>query len=127
MNNNNNSETNCIFCKIISKEIPAKIIYQSALVISFMDINPVTDGHVLVVPKEHVLWVWDTDKYDEYMFATREVALMLRKAFNTDMIFSKIYGLDVPHAHISLFPAHPSGSSVNSFTIEENFNKIINS
>ena len=44
----------CIFCKIISKEIPAEIIYEDKNVLAFLDINPVTPGHTLVLPKEHV-------------------------------------------------------------------------
>ena len=44
---------NCIFCKIINNEIPSKRIYEDDKVIVMMDINPVVDGHVLVIPKEH--------------------------------------------------------------------------
>lgn len=44
---------NCIFCKIIKGEIPCKKIYEDKFVIAFLDINPVTLGHTLVVPKEH--------------------------------------------------------------------------
>ena len=43
----------CIFCKIIKKEIPATIVYEDDLVLAFMDIAPITYGHVLVIPKEH--------------------------------------------------------------------------
>ena len=43
----------CLFCKIIKKEIPSKIIYEDDLVLVFLDINPTTNGDTLVVPKEH--------------------------------------------------------------------------
>lgn len=117
----------CVFCKIIAKELPAYTIYKNEFVVSFMDINPITDGHVLVVPKEHTLWVWDVKEYQRYMSSVRSVAMILRSAFGTEMVFSKIYGLDVSHAHVNLFPAHPNGANTNSFSIEHNFNKIVNS
>ena len=44
---------NCIFCKIIKKEIPATIIYEDELVVAFMDAMPINPGHALVIPKEH--------------------------------------------------------------------------
>ena len=44
----------CIFCKIIKKEIPANIVYEDEKVIAFHDINPITPVHILVVPKEHI-------------------------------------------------------------------------
>lgn len=43
----------CLFCKIVSGEIPAQIVYEDAYTIAFLDINPINRGHVLVVPKEH--------------------------------------------------------------------------
>ena len=45
---------NCIFCKIINKEIPANIVYEDAQAIAFKDVNPVTPVHVLIIPKKHV-------------------------------------------------------------------------
>lgn len=122
-----NQDNSCVFCKIIAGELPASVIYEDDFIVSFMDINPVTDGHVLVIPKEHTLWVWDIEKYTEYMDGVRKMAMILRKSFDTDMIFSKIYGLDIPHAHTSIFPAHPSGRAMNSSLIEENYNRILKS
>ena len=49
----------CIFCKIIKKEIESKIVYEDEIVIAFMDINPVCDGHILVIPKKHYETVFD--------------------------------------------------------------------
>ena len=44
----------CLFCKIINKEIPSKVIYEDDNYLSFLDINPNTKGHILVIPKKHV-------------------------------------------------------------------------
>lgn len=46
---------NCVFCKILKGEIPSKKIYEDDKVIVIMDVNPVVDGHLLVIPKEHVI------------------------------------------------------------------------
>ena len=46
--------TDCIFCKIISKEIPSDMVFEDDFAVAFMDIRPVSHGHLLVVPKEHV-------------------------------------------------------------------------
>ena len=51
---------NCIFCKIINKEIPAPIIYEDDKLFGFLDINPVTKGHSLLIPKEHHVWIHET-------------------------------------------------------------------
>lgn len=46
---------NCIFCKIINKEIPAKVVYEDDMCLAILDINPATTGHILLMPKEHYM------------------------------------------------------------------------
>ncbi len=62
----------CVFCKIVSKEVPAKIVYEDENVVAFDDINPQGPVHVLVVPKKHVENVMMIDDYKilEYIFDT---------------------------------------------------------
>ncbi len=50
----------CIFCKILNNEIPCFKVFEDDLVIAFLDVNPVSNGHVLVVPKEHFVDIFDT-------------------------------------------------------------------
>ena len=52
---------NCIFCKIIKGEIPSKKVYDDDKIIVFMSIDPATDGHLLVVPKKHIVTIMDMD------------------------------------------------------------------
>ena len=94
----------CIFCKIVSREVPAYIIYQNEKYLAFLDINPQAPGHVQVIPKEHHQWVWDVPNVGEYFEVVRKIALAQRKAFNTSWIMSKIVGDEVQHAHIWVFP-----------------------
>lgn len=46
---------NCVFCKIIKKEIPSKIVFEDEICIAFLDINPATQGHLILIPKEHYM------------------------------------------------------------------------
>ncbi len=95
---------NCVFCKIIKKEIPAQIVYEDDDFLAFLDINPQSPGHTQVIPKKHIRWVWDVTNVGEYFEVARKIALALRKAFETDFVLSKIVGDEVPHAHIWVFP-----------------------
>lgn len=94
----------CIFCKIVSKEIPAYIVYEDSEFIAFLDINPQSPGHTQVIPKRHCRWVWDVPNVGKYFEVTKKIALAQRKAFDTDFILSRIVGDEVPHAHIWVFP-----------------------
>jgi histidine triad (HIT) family protein len=94
---------NCIFCKIANKEVPAHIVYEDDNFVAFLDINPLSPGHCMVIPKKHYRWVWDVPNVGEYFEVTRKVALAQQKAFDTDWILSKIVGEDVPHAHIWVY------------------------
>lgn len=122
----------CIFCKIVNKEIPAYIVYEDKNFLAFIDINPTSPGHVQVIPKEHYRWVWDVPNIGEYFEVVRKIAKAQQKAFDTDWILSKIVGEDVEHAHIWVFPASSAGGPNKEIKaelkdFETNKNKIIES
>ncbi|MFA6295718.1 MAG: HIT domain-containing protein [Candidatus Paceibacterota bacterium] len=114
---------NCIFCKIISKEIPAHIIYEDDNFLAFLDIHPQSPGHTQIIPKKHYRWVWNVSNVGAYFEVARKVALAQQKAFNTDWILSKIIGDEIPHAHIWVFPNSEVKGDKNDF--EGNKEKII--
>ena len=58
----------CIFCKIIAGDIPAKVVYESPNVIAFLDIHPMAEGHTLVVSKEHYATLLDFPKISSVPF-----------------------------------------------------------
>jgi len=96
----------CIFCKIISGEIPAAIVYEDKKCLAFLDINPVTFGHALLIPQRHYQTMADTpDDLVVYLF-TKAKKLMpaIKKAANADYIALSVVGVDVPHFHIHLIP-----------------------
>ncbi|MDH5380360.1 MAG: HIT family protein [Cyclobacteriaceae bacterium] len=95
-----------IFTKIINREIPGYIVAESADCLAFLDINPLVKGHVLVVPKVEVDYIFDLD--DETLaklnlFASK-VAKGIEKVVPCKRIGVAVIGLEVPHAHIHLVP-----------------------
>ena len=95
-----------IFTKIVSGEIPCHKIYEDERTFAFLDIHPVTPGHVLVIPKNQVEFVWDLDDtdYQAVMATAKKIALKLRTELNVPYVGEQVVGVDVPHAHVHLIP-----------------------
>ncbi|OGI95568.1 hypothetical protein A2917_03385 [Candidatus Nomurabacteria bacterium RIFCSPLOWO2_01_FULL_42_17] len=94
----------CIFCKIVKKEIPAEIVYEDENFLAFLDIHPKAAGHTQIIPKQHYRWVWDVPNVGEYFEVAKKIALAQKKAFNAEIVRSQIYGEEIPHAHIWVWP-----------------------
>ena len=95
-----------IFDKIISGEIPSHKIAENDDFLAFLDVFPVQRGHVLVIPKKPVDYIFDLENEDFialHLFSKR-VAVGLRKAIPCKKIGVAVIGLEVPHAHIHLVP-----------------------
>lgn len=95
-----------IFSKIISGEIPAHKVAETADYLAFLDINPLREGHVLVIPKTEVDYVFDLDDevYAGLMIFAKIVAKAIKKAIPCTKIGVTVIGLEVPHAHVHLIP-----------------------
>lgn len=94
-----------IFTKIINGEIPSHKIYEDDKTFAFLDIHPLRPGHVLVVPKEQIEYVWDLpdDLYTAVMQTCKKIAHRQREIFG-GLVHERIVGIDVPHAHVHLVP-----------------------
>ena len=94
-----------IFSKIIKGEMPSYKVYEDERNYAFLDINPETVGHVLVVPKVEVDKVYDLDDidYDALWRAVRAVARQMEEVLGVRILI-KVIGTDVPHAHVHLTP-----------------------
>ncbi|MDP3989527.1 MAG: HIT domain-containing protein [bacterium] len=99
----------CLFCKIVAGEIPAEKVYEDDLFIAFLDIHPRGPGHVQVIPKEHYRWVWDVPQIEQYFRIASTIALAQRNAFGVEMIRSQVFGDEVPHAHVWVWPNTEEG------------------
>lgn len=95
-----------IFSRIINGEIPCYKIAENEKFFSFLDINPLAKGHVLVVPKKEVDYIFDLDDKDlsEMILFAKNIARAIAKAIPCKRIGIAVIGLEVPHAHIHLVP-----------------------
>ena len=95
-----------IFTKIIKGEIPSHKVYEDDRTLAFMDIHPAVTGHVVVVSKTQVEFVWDltSSDYRALTDTVQKVALRLREVVGTPYVGQLVVGFDVPHAHIQLLP-----------------------
>lgn len=101
-------DLNCPFCKIASGELPSHKIYEDDLVIAILSIDPIRDGHSLVIPKEHWPKVWSIEEdntYTQLMLVARKVAQALNKTFSPKHLIELAEGMDVQHAHFHLIPS----------------------
>ena len=95
-----------IFSKIISGEIPCYKVAENDTFLAFLDINPLQKGHVLVIPKIEIDYIFDLDDSilgDLFIFS-KVVAKKIKNAFPCEKIGVSVIGLEVPHAHIHLVP-----------------------
>lgn len=95
-----------IFTKIIKGEIPAHKIYEDDKTIAFLTIQPVREGHTLVVPKTQVDQYIDLpdDDYDAMWRTVKKVASRIREVTGKERVGVVIKGIDVSHAHVHLIP-----------------------
>lgn len=95
-----------IFTKIITKEIPGFILAETDTCIAFLDVFPLAKGHVLVVPKKEVDYIFavEDNLLAEMMLFSKKVALAIEKAIPCKRVGVAVIGLEVPHAHIHLIP-----------------------
>lgn len=95
-----------LFTKIIEGEIPCFKIAENDKFLAFLDINPNSDGHTLVVPKIEVDYIFDMEDelLSEMILFAKSVAVKLKKSINCKRIGVSVIGLEVPHAHIHLIP-----------------------
>ena len=95
-----------IFSKIINGEIPCYKIAENDRFFAFLDINPLSKGHTLVVPKHETDYIFniDDEELGQMMVFAKQVAQAIEKAIPCKRIGVAVIGLEVPHAHIHLVP-----------------------
>ena len=95
-----------IFSRIVAGEIPCHKIADNDEFFAFLDINPIADGHTLVIPKTEIDYIFDIDDevLGRMMQFAKTIACGLKKAIPCKRIGMAVIGLEVPHAHIHLIP-----------------------
>lgn len=95
-----------IFSKIVNGEIPSYKIAEDERYYAFLDINPLCEGHALVIPKVEVDYIFDLDEktLSGLTLFAQKVARAIKKSVKCKRISVVVLGLEVPHAHIHLIP-----------------------
>ena len=127
----------CLFCKIIKGEIPSYTVYENDKIKAFLDINPVTNGHCVMIPKKHIVDVEEIDseisiEIDE---ASKKIIEIYKSKLNIDgatRIQNNGYGQEIKHYHMHIIPRYENDNIYtnrcpeNLIPVEEAFKKINN-
>jgi histidine triad (HIT) family protein len=107
------NDDSCIFCRIAQKQAPASTVYEDETVMAFMDIRPLTEGHTLIIPKEHYRDIFDIPEelLAHIHIITKRAAVAVKKATKADGISifqqnGKVAGQEVFHLHVHVVPRH---------------------
>jgi histidine triad (HIT) family protein len=97
-----------IFTRIINGEISAHKIYEDDRVVAFLDMQPIIEGHTLVVSKKQIDHIWDLSDEDyEYIWKiSKKIGQHIRKIIGSPRVGVVVEGFGVPHAHIHLIPIY---------------------
>lgn len=95
-----------VFSKIVAGEIPCYKVAEDENFLAFLDINPLVEGHTLVIPKKEVDYIFDldSDTYSGLMVFARKVAKAIKSTIDCKRVGVAVLGMEVPHAHIHLIP-----------------------
>ncbi|WP_314795198.1 HIT family protein [Eggerthia catenaformis] len=111
---------NCIFCKIVNKEIPGKIIYEDDICLAFLDLSQTTDGHTLLIPKKHFKNVLETENatLSHMIIVAKNLANKIVKKTGAQGCHiltnaNEAAGQTVPHFHIHIIPRFNESDSIS--------------
>lgn len=127
----------CLFCKIMDGEIPSKTIYEDDIVKVFLDINPNSNGHCLIVPKKHVVTIEDIDNelVIHIMGVEKQIHRILKEKLNIEgltIIQNNDLGQEVKHYHVHLIPRYQNDNIKISYNnnclrpVDDVYNSIKN-
>ncbi len=115
----------CIFCKIIEGELPSSTVYEDELIKVIMNINPATDGHLLVLPKKHTVDMRDLDEevlLHSYKVIKDTLYPMLKEKLNCEgltLAQNNELGQEIKHYHIHLIPRYPNDNADFQYNKEQ--------
>jgi histidine triad (HIT) family protein len=100
-------DPDCIFCRIMSGEIPTQIIWEDENHLAFLDIFPLRRAQTIVVPKDHLpsrIYALPDDAYNGLMRAAKAVAMLLERKLSAERTMVVGEGLEINHVHLKLYP-----------------------
>jgi histidine triad (HIT) family protein len=101
-------EKDCLFCKIGRGKIPSNKVFENEKFLVFLDIKPVNHGHLLIIPKKHIVWMQEADDktIGEIFKLTKKMMLALKKSLACDYVQISVVGNEIPHFHVHLIPRY---------------------
>jgi histidine triad (HIT) family protein len=117
------TERDCVFCGIVEGTAPSFRVDENERSIAFLDINPLAEGHCLVIPKRHVPWWHDlTEEENASLFGlAKSVAGAIERTYAPDFVAMYVRGRRIPHAHIFLVPTFAGDPLDRFFNALEGF------
>lgn len=99
---------NCIFCKIVAGKAETSKVYEDDMILAFMDIHPVREGQVLVIPKGHTDHFSDLDDdiATQIFLQAQWISRTIKKVLSPERVGLVVHGYGVPHAHMVVVPQH---------------------
>lgn len=127
----------CLFCKIIEGSIPSKTIYEDEIVKVFLDINPETNGHCLIIPKKHIVTVneLDNELITHILEVEKKMYKLLKDKLNIEGLTiaqNNELGQEIKHYHVHLIPRYTEDNWSLNYNksiikgLEETYNQIMN-
>src|SRR3989344_4391458 len=117
----------CLFCKIVKKEISAEIVYENEVAIGLLDVHPKAPGHTMVIPKNHVATILDLPENETgpLFTAVKNVTRILQKAlvpdgFNIGLNHGKDGGQAIDHLHVHIIPRYKGDGGTSMHGIVDN-------
>lgn len=122
-NVNNLDNNGCIFCRIVEGNAGAHRVYEDDLTLAILDINPLSKGHCLVIPKRHVPWWHDlnVEETESLFCVAKTVAHKIMAAFKPDFVCMYARGRRISHTHIFLVPTYRGDPLDRFFNALEGF------
>lgn len=126
----------CVFCKIVAGEIPSRTVYEDDLIQIIMNIDPNTNGHLLVIPKEHMENILDTKEEiisHSFKIVRDKIYPLLKERLHCEgltLAQNNELGQEIKHYHIHLIPRYPNDSAEYQYDksnldeVENVFNKL---
>lgn len=102
----------CIFCRIINKKDTAHIVYEDDSSLAFLDKYPQTRGHIQLIPKMHVRWVYDIPKIGEFFSVAQQIIHAIIPVLEASHVTIGSFGQEVSHAHLWIVPQYGRDRSV---------------
>lgn len=98
----------CIFCRIANAELPAHRLFEDDLVLAFLDLHPICEGHALIIPKQHHAWFEDLPDQTaaRIMAVGQRLARSMKLEWGVERVSFFYTGIHVPHAHAHVVPMH---------------------